>query len=266
MDEHGRPAYREPPRSITAGTDHGRMQLLIVVVIGALVIQVIRPWGDGASGRASTAVASAAVAAEMSPTTRAIPATPSTDPEPASASRLHVTCGSTDGWRATTTQVWPDRAIPIRSWIAIEPVGAGDPLDTAIPFAPVAADEVTAIGFCAPLDEALRPPVSIRPSLWRISGGRAVPLALVPADPADHDALRGLWLPPSGVGAIGRGVPADAWPPGRYVIELATPGGTYRRRLGIEILDLGGPGSPVSSSPSVEPIAEPPDGGRSPGS
>ena len=262
MDERGRPAYRERPRSITSGTDRGRLQLLIAVAIGALVIQVIRPWGDGASRRASPVVGSVTA---MSGTPQATPVAPSVNREPADASRLRLTCGSADGWRATTMQLWPDWAIPIRSWIAIEPVGAGDPLDTAIPFAPVAAAEVTAIGFCAPLNEALRPPVTIRASLWRLVGGRAVPLGLIPADPADHDALRGLWLPPPGVGVTGRGVHADAWPPGRYVIELATPGEAYVRRLGIEIIDLGGRRSPVSPSPGAEPTAGPPGGGRSPG-
>ncbi len=265
MDEHGRPAYREPPRSVDGGPDRGRLQLLVAVVIGALVLQVIRPWGDGTSGGASPIVGSVTAAAEMSSTPPMTPVTRSVDPGPASAAGLHVTCGSTDGWRATTTQVWPDRAIPIRSWIAIEPAGAGDPLDTTIPFAPVAADEVTAIGFCAPIDEALRPPVTIRPSLWWIVGDRAVPLALVPADPADHDAMRGLWLPPSSLGVARAGVSGDAWPPGRYVIELATPGGTYVRRLGIEILDLGGRRSPPSSSPSLGPAAETRDEGGSQG-
>jgi len=157
-----------------------------------------------------------------------------------------------DSWRATTLQLWPGRALPIRSWIAIEPVEAAGPLDDAIPFAPVAADKVTAIGFCAPLEEAIRPPVAIQPSLWRVGDGRAVPLVLVPANPADHDPLRGLWRPPSTPDASGGGISVDAWPPGRYVIELASPSETYVRWLGVEIVDLGGTSSP-SWTPSPVP-------------
>ena len=258
MDEHGRPAYREPPRPISPGTDRGRIQLLIAFVLGALVILVVHPWGAGGSAATSPAAGSFARSTAAPATPRATPGAASAATGPVDVSHVSLPCGSTDSWRATTMQVWPDRAVPIRSWIAIEPVEAAGPLDPAIPFAPVAADQVTAIGFCAPLDEALRPPVTIRPSLWSLAGSRATSLTLVPADPSDHDTLRGLWLPPSGVVDPAMRGPVDAWPPGRYVIELASPSETYVRWLGIEVLDLGRQRSSTSTaSPAPETTAAP---------
>ncbi len=258
MDEReDQPAFDEAPRRIASATDPRRLYAVIVVLLGVIVVLAIRPWGDDAAppanGGVEPATAPAALATSLDPG-----ASPPTAPPVGPEAGLDVTCGSPSGWRAATLQAWAGREQPIRSWIAIEPVEAQSALDPSIPFAPVATGVVTAIGYCAPLGDAERPPAVAVASLWALAGDRAVPLTLLPLEPAAPDALGGLWLRPPEVtgdlagapspGAGSSGAPssstpavpggAELWPPGRYAIELASPGGDYHRWLGIEIADL----------------------------
>jgi hypothetical protein len=111
-------------------------------------------------------------------------------------------------------------------------VEATGPDDPAIPFEPVVAASVTAIGWCAPVDGLHRPPVAVIATLYRVQDGvaRAVPYDRL--EPAEPDSLGELWLPPPrGVGN------RPTWPMGRYVIELRSESGTYRRFLGLELMD-----------------------------
>lgn len=246
MDEPDRqPAFDEAPQRVASTTDPRRLYAVIVVLLGVIVVLAIRPWGGadggppsgGARASAPAIVATPADGAASGPTE----GSPRTEPPVGAGADLGVTCGSPSGWRAATLQAWAGRSRPIRSWIAIEPVSATDALDPAIPFAPVATGVVTAIGYCAPLGDEARPPASAVAALWAIRDGSAVPLSLLPLEPASPDALGGLWSRPPEVPeppGSNSGSSADLWPPGRYVVELATPGLAYHRWLGIEIADL----------------------------
>jgi hypothetical protein len=228
------------------------------VLLGVIVVLAIRPWGDG-SAPAPSGVAQATAPGAVATRPSGGPVTASEAPVGPGAD-LDITCGSPSGWRAATLQAWAGRSRPIRSWIAIEPVAASDPLDPAIPFAPVATGVVTAIGYCAPLGDDQRPPATAVASLWALRDGSAVPLTLLPLEPDAPDALGGLWLRPPevpGPEEPATGSAASLFPPGRYVVELATPGGAYHRWLGIEIADLAtlraSHGAPASSPPSGGP-------------
>ena len=274
MDEREQPAFDETPRRIATGTDPRRLYAVIVVLLGVIVVLAIRPWGGEAPGPANPddtlPTGPAAIATTSEPATpggpdSSVPTVPPVGPE----AGLDVTCGSPSGWRAATLQAWAGRDEPIRSWIAIQPVEAADALDPAIPFAPVATGVVTALGYCAPLGDAERPPAVAVASLWALAGDHAVPLTLLPLEPAAPDALGGIWLRPPEVtddlagspspgatspDAPAASVPAAAggaavWPPGRYVIELSSPGGDYHRWLGVEIADL----ASVHGTPSAAP-------------
>jgi hypothetical protein len=262
VDEHEQPAFDETPRRIVSGTDPRRLYAVIAVLLGVIVVLAIRPWGDDAQAPASGDVAQATPATVDTPA--GSDSTSSTPPSAGPEAVLDVTCGSPSGWRAATLQAWLGRSQPIRSWIAIEPVDATSALDPSIPFAPVATGVVTAIGYCAPLGDDERPPAVAVASLWALAGDHAIPLTLLPLEPATPDALGGLWLRPAEVtGDSVAGGNADLWPPGRYAIELASPGGDYHRWLGIEIADLAhlragspdiespGAGSPAAGSPAA---------------
>ena len=63
------------------------------------------------------------------------------------------------GWRAATIESWTGRRRP-RVWAAAEAVPATGPEDPPIPFRPIVSETVTAIGWCAPVEGAERPPLT----------------------------------------------------------------------------------------------------------
>jgi hypothetical protein len=270
VDDPDEPGFTEPPHSIVSRTDPRRLYAVIAVLLVVIVVLAIRPWGgDGGPPReGNVAQPSAGRPASATPPPDA---SAGAEPTPgAVAAGLDETCGSPSGWRAATLQDWAGRSTPIRSWIAIEPVTASGAADPAVPFAPVATGIVTAIGYCAPLGDAERPPAASVASLWAVRDGQAIPLSLLPLEPSSPDALGGLWRRPPEVtdepvapGQSPTVAPADVWPPGRYVVELAAPGGDYHRWLGIEIADLSllrasaVPPSAAAPSPSSDPSSAP---------
>jgi hypothetical protein len=240
MDERRGSGVVEPVRPI-AGSDARRRLAVLVALVGvAVAIALIKPWGV-----LPPPVAPPARSATPGATLAGSPAPVAT---PDSYAELVVTCGSPSGWRAATLQHWIGRAAAIRTWSAIEPARATSPLDPSIPFAPVATDLVTAIGYCAPR----RPeetPLDAQPEFWALDG--PAPRRVEPArlEPPDANVLGGLWLPPSGsevrrAGSIG-------WAPGRYAMRIGF--GATGRWLGVEIENIvpaGSAASPDVTSPA----------------
>jgi hypothetical protein len=117
---------------------------------------------------------------------------------------------------------------------------ASGPADRAIPIRAIVAETVTAIGWCAPVGDEERPPHAATATLFQVRDGVATEIAYDQLEPAAPDALGELLVPPAA--STGRRSP---WAPGRYVIRLAAPGGTYLRYLGLEVMRT----LPSSSSP-----------------
>jgi hypothetical protein len=254
VDERERPAHEEAPRPIAPGSDPRFLYVVIALLVGVIALLVVRPWPDRVVELAPAPAGSAgsASAAGRPAPSGVLPGGAATgDTDDAS---LVLTCGTPSGWRIATLQAWRGRTTPIRSWIAIEPVDAGGPLDPAIPFAPVATDVVTAIGYCAPPDEERRPPASVVVALWAIRAGRAFPLTPARLEPRRPNALGGLWGAAPETGGSGA-----MWPPGSYVIEITSASGAFHRLLGIEIADLA-----RLRAPSPTPVPSP-SGGAAPG-
>ena len=267
MDENGPSAHTEEPRRIAPGSDPRSLLAPIVVLVLIVGVAVINPLGAASGPDNTPAVGTAPAAVELGADPSAPDRTAGATSEAASAdpADLSVTCGSPSGWRVATLQEWIGRPTPIRSWIAVDPVEAAGPLDPSVPFVPVATDVVVAIGYCSPLDDARRPPEVTETSIWAVGDGAALPLTPVPIEPPRPNALGGLWDPSPELG----GTTAPGWPPGRYVIEISSPSGTFDRWLGLEIENLQAlhasplpsPGlpsvAPGSREPSVEPSATP---------
>ncbi len=209
----------------------------IVAVAIALAVAVLKPWGAGppggavrglvASPGAATASRSAGPAGSSAPSQIdvaaelvAVPGTSSLD------------CFSTSGWLLVADGSLAGRRV--RSWTAIVPASASSPADTTIPVVDVVADDVSALGFCAPVSVTPRS-VSWQATLWSVpaagSPGPPEPVAAARiAAPAGH--LGTLALGGAAPGArlasppAGRAGPSAApgvvrvWPPGRYVMEL----------------------------------------------
>ena len=236
-----------------------------------IVVLAIRPWGGDAAAAGERRRRSRRTAPARPRDARSIraprrPPAPPVGPEAGLAS----TCGSPSGWRAATLQAWAgrERADPV-----VDRDRAGrrppSPLDPSIPFAPVATGVVTAIGYCAPLGDAERPPAVAVASLWALAGDGAVPLTLLPLEPAAPDALGGLWLrppevtgdlagaPSPGAGSLRRAVVVDA---GRARRRRALAARAIRdraaRRRAATTTDGSGiesPTSPVAGTPA--PVA-----------
>jgi hypothetical protein len=125
------------------------------------------------------------------------------------------------------------------------------PDDPTIPFEPIVAATVTAIGWCAPVDGPDRPPRDIVATLYRLRDGVPVPVPYDRLEPPDPDAMGELWVPRAQ--SVGY---RPTWPMGRYVIELRSPTGTYVRHLGMELSDVvlratPGPSEPGPSEPGA---------------
>jgi hypothetical protein len=129
-------------------------------------------------------------------------------------------------------------------------VPAAGPEDPAIPFEPIVAATVTAIGWCAPVDGVERPPQALVTALYRVRDGLAIPVGYDRLEPAAPDALGELWVPkPRGVGN------RPTWPMGRYVIELRSASGAYVRYLGLELSDRVVRAAPDPAEPEASPPA-----------
>jgi hypothetical protein len=248
VDERDRPEAVETPDTVAMGGDPRRYYVIIAALLAVIVVLAIRPWDPlGTAGPVTTP--GAANAGGTQPPASAPPAIPS--PTGVDA-QLQVTCGWPSGWRAASVQSWRGRDRPVRSWMAIDPVEATGPLDPAIPYAAIFTDTVSAIGFCAPL--GARPPGNARGHVYAVGDGTATPVDPVVIEPSEATSLGELWEP-AGSGGSSDGLPA--WAPGRYVIEVSSPGGTYRRWLGIEIHDLDELPQASSTPPPASPQPTP---------
>jgi hypothetical protein len=226
---------------------HGRGPAVVAVLVGgAFLLGLVRPWdwlssGTGAVATPSVPTAEARTAAP-SPYAGAAGAPSSArtggDPEPLSGA---PTCAYPTTWRTATIQLWAGARA--RVWTAAEAVPATGVLDPSIPFNLVGSEAVEAIGWCAPVSGPERPPLAARATLYRLVDGVAIEVAVDRLEPVARDALGELWLPREG--ADGR---RPAWAPGRYVIRLAAPSGAYERYLGLQV----GPPEP-RPAPSAVP-------------
>jgi hypothetical protein len=201
----------------------------IIVVIGVL-FAIFKPWGgvlphtpDGSSG---------GVPSPSTPSRESPVATPDLGAT-ASARELERMCASPSGWRLSTLQVWSGRARPIRSWAVVEPVEAFGPTDMRIPIIPVAADRITALGYCGPIGTD-RPPASAKAELYSLDDTGAHLLSAIRVEPRVETSMGVLWAPNP---RAGRRDPLlrRSWADGVYVIHISDPTGYFDRWLGGEL-------------------------------
>jgi hypothetical protein len=254
MTSHGRPGagdtvpvVREEDIRPVAGRGGSRFLVVALVLAGlGVATTVVKPWevivpavpgapvpGGWHDGGAATRPLSTPVA---SPAPDGSPALTTTSPA----------CASPQSWRTATIESWFGRMA--RVWSAVE-AGEHALEDPSLPFEPVVAERITAIGWCAPVLGPDRPPVAARASLWRAGDeGMELVVSYVRLEPEGPNALGELWAPPPGNEGV--------WPPGRYVIELRTPSGSWRHTIGIEILTAR-PDTTPAPSPSMSPSPAP---------
>lgn len=235
-----------------------------VLIVLAFAVGLVRPW-DWLSGSAdgvspsSSATAAAVIGSPQDATARPQP-TPTPVPEIDAAAA--AVCDYPQSWRTATIQDWAGRRA--RVWTAVDAVEAQGPLDPAIAFTIVGGSRFTAIGWCAPVDDPTRPPDDAVATLYRISAGKAVELPVTLLEPDAPNPLAELLAPAGATAPSASGSASDApsssssasgspgpsassasaspfapveptWAPGRYVIELASPDGSWARWIGVEL-------------------------------
>jgi hypothetical protein len=233
----------------------GRGPLFVaVLVVAAFAVGLVRPWDWPAAAASGERPGGAGSASGTFPG-EVVPATTSADGsgggphlgegDPAGAPPAPYrspTCASPLEWRAATIESWTGRQA--RVWTAAEAVAASGPNDPAIPFRPIVSEKVTAIGWCAPVEGSDRPPLTATATLFRIGDRAAAEIPYDRLEPVAPDALGELIVPPAqSVG--GR----PAWVPGRYVIRISAPGGTYVRYLGLDVMTAIPAGGQSPASP-----------------
>ena len=235
--------------------------LTLTLVILAFAIGLVRPWdwlattngasGAPADGRTGSGSGDAGTAGGNGGAGATPALIPSQSPAPGSDAAAALTCAYPQSWRSATLQDWAGRRAHV--WTAVDAVTASGPLDPGIPFQPVVGDRFTALGWCAPVIGPDRPPLDARGTLFRIDGGTATPEPYQRLQPDGPNALGELWAPAG----------AATWAPGRYLIEVATPAGTWARWIGLELRDgpavaaTPGPGASGAPSASPQPFTSP---------
>ena len=200
-----------------------RVGLAVVIVLGAAIAKPWDPVGDDlANDPPSRSTESARSSRSASP---ARPAPAADDDEVADL------CLRPLGWRVIATEIWVDRTA--RTWKAVEAVEASGPDDPAIPLVLVTGESVPRLGWCAPVVGPDIPPAAARATIFAIGPRRPLQLATRLLEPTEPASGGGVWAPPPD-GASPTAPPS--WPPGRYVIRIATPDGRFERWVGAEVL------------------------------
>jgi hypothetical protein len=240
--------------------------IAVALIVGAFLVGVVRPWdwltgdagfapgGDARQGGAPGSTGAAGVPGSSFGAGVPVPGSSpgATGSEAPAAAYQAPTCAYPISWRTASLQLWAGR--DARVWTAAEAVSALGPADPSIPFHPIASDTVEAIGWCAPVSGADRPPATAAAVLYRLGNGTATEVPVHRLEPAAASALGELWAPMPVAGDR-----PPRWPDGRYVIRLATPSGDYVRYLG---LDVGVVQRVATPSPGASPSA---GAGGSPG-
>ena len=192
------------------------------VAVALLAVAILKPWGGGSTVPSvrPVAVAPAAIAATPLPT------------EDRTAEGLAAQiCLGAGAWEVVSLETWRTR--DVRVWRAIEPIPAADgPADPAIPSVPVGAQEVAALGWCAPSFGPRRPTGPAKVSAWSVRNGVATDLALRQVQPAAVTALAALYVPLTScpdrticAPLLPDPVPGP-WTTGRVVFHYVDGGGT----------------------------------------
>jgi hypothetical protein len=180
-----------------------------------LLAAVIKPWGSPSSPAplAGTVADVGASAARPSPAASTIPAAPSVGPG-------QLVCAPS-GWDVVSIDRIADWTV--RTWVPAVPVAAGGPSDPSIPTIRLESPEVVSVGVCGPSHPAAdgMAEATLVVAAWQLGHGapRGFDVATVEAVGLDARLAR-LYAPTPAIS--GR----PAWPPGRYVLELAPLAGT----------------------------------------
>lgn len=182
-----------------------------ILGIGALLVAilVVKPWGGGLA----TPQAPESAGSSRAPVLTATGELPTAAPQ-SQAEVIADQCRAPSGWRILMVARWHNETVHI--WSAVKPVATADPGDPEIPYLSVIADEIPALGYCAPLFGPERPAGRSAADLWRIAAdGRPESIHPPRLEPPFETSLVGLYAPPAATSPGG----SKTWPSGRYLFN-----------------------------------------------
>jgi hypothetical protein len=178
----------------------------IAIVVVAVVLSTLKPWGTGSMGAAATS-AGDAIVTSGSPNPE-----PTATPRPTPADPASSFCLAPSGWRLMSLERFDKQTI--RVWQTIDPIAATGPTDPRLPTGLVVSTAVLGVGWCTPTTGPDRPTGPVTVQVWSLDNHGIATRIAVRADtgPSDQGAD---YLPPSANGAQ-----APDWSPGRYVFAI----------------------------------------------
>ena len=181
----------------------------VAIVVGALAVALVKPWGGTAPVRDQTA-----------PGFDFASPTPSPGGDPAlAAAQLRAQCNQPPVWRLITMET--SMLGDTRTMYGILPATASGPTDASIPAVDLHADRLFGIGICSPFAGAnptLPGPV-IGVTIWGLSPtGEPSRFDQTPALDELGEAYFG--PPRTETDPLVAGNHNPTWPPGRYVIQI----------------------------------------------
>jgi hypothetical protein len=213
-----------PTEPVTvSGPGAGRaVRQVLWTLVALIAIAILKPWGSGPSSPPGVA---------LPPTFQPLAVFTPTPRPTTELDAVASFCLEPSGWRVYSAERWAGQ--DVRAWTAVHPVTfATDAIDPRIPIIPVVSHEVQAIGFCAPIAGAEKPPPDATDRMYQliavaIQGQRlirAVPMTPTRIAPAGRASYLGASYVPR---------PGSTWSSGSYVIHIEGSG--YSRWFGIQV-------------------------------
>ena len=196
----------------------GRWAALVVIL---LVLAIVKPWGSNGVPPVSPAAADRAGTNPASVETTA-QRTPAADAVSADAAVQSI-CFNPLSWRVATVERWRDQTI--RVWRAIEPRAvATGPEDGRVPITPLVSEGVIELGWCAPVDGAVRLAGHAVVEVWHRTPTGAQPVTMTSQRPGPGTSPYGA-LYGSPAAAVSAASVVTLWNDGTYVFHQRAPNG-----------------------------------------
>jgi hypothetical protein len=202
------------PTLVRVGGGSALSPAAVAIIVVAFAVAIVKPWG-GASDAAQPLRALTMLNQPSSTAPAQSIAAPSEIPR-SSAEIVADQCRAPSGWRIFTVERW--HGVTVHVWSAIQPVRTSDPHDPAIPYLSIIAEDVPALGYCAPLFGPERPADGATARLWHAPATGSI-AALDPPrlQPPFESSLVAVYAPPSTTRPPVQGT--TTWPSGRYLFD-----------------------------------------------
>jgi hypothetical protein len=238
-----------PVERIQSG-GHGATLTTAAVIVAAIAIAIVKPWGGTTSGAAASPAPIAVRTAQAAPS-RVVPSPSAAASDPAADG-----CHPEGEWRLVMREA--NAGLAVRTWYDLTPDTATGPADPTIPFLRLYSEGVLSLGYCTSSTPSAVLSVAAT-TVWRLTDGSAPerigPMRLSLDSPRDPD-IGSMFVPPRAPD----GSDETHWVAGRYVFEVSfSPPAARSAWFGVDVVDVHPVGTPdtgpAAGSPGPSPSA-----------